>query len=98
MQVTPHGGLANRCTRPLCDLSLSVEHDTEVHLVPFDAIWLASEVASGLCLVSAPWTTDGTKGSTRVHRAAADGIAARLRMVLRGSDRLRALVIPAWPR
>src|SRR5256885_7898583 len=21
MQVTPHGGLANRCTRPLCDLS-----------------------------------------------------------------------------
>ena len=22
MQVTPHGGLANRCTRPLCDLSV----------------------------------------------------------------------------
>ena len=23
MQVTPHGGLANRCTRPLCDLSVA---------------------------------------------------------------------------
>jgi hypothetical protein len=23
MQVTPHGGLANRCTRPLCDLSIA---------------------------------------------------------------------------
>jgi hypothetical protein len=22
MQVTPQGGLANRCTRPLCDLSV----------------------------------------------------------------------------
>ena len=45
-QVTPPGGLANRCTRPLCDLSLSVEHDTLAHLVPSDAIWLASRVAS----------------------------------------------------
>src|SRR5512147_1177653 len=27
MQVTPHGGLANRCTRPLCDLSVATAGD-----------------------------------------------------------------------
>ena len=27
MQVTPHGGLANRCTRPLCDLSVAAAGD-----------------------------------------------------------------------
>src|SRR5688500_15872086 len=26
MQVTPHGGLANRCTRPLCDLSVAARN------------------------------------------------------------------------
>jgi hypothetical protein len=75
MQVAPHGGLANRCTRPLCDLSWTGRNPTMGSLAdPPDR-----SIQAG---VPAPVSTPAVSGALEGKGGARNGSDERVAMVL----------------